>query len=289
MVRAVVVARHRVERVVAGVEARAVHALDADPRGAVAEAEVVLRSAQHVVGLLADEELAPAGVDQVTGEELAPAAGVVLHDHAVPLVAGPQVDVGDARADHLGAHVGVHAQQVALQLAAVNLERGNRRVPVRPHAVVVVHRRRLVGLPRPVEVEAVLRRMVLDEVVVEAEFLAQVNGRDLDGGLAELPVFEHLRVGARLDQRNPDARNVEQEVACLAVARPATAHDDHVVVVHLWNLIESASGGAVMVAPRPAGRQVARLTPVPRVGMMSPLRVRGAVPTQRGRHGRRQA
>jgi hypothetical protein len=81
------------------------------------------------------------------------------------------------------------------------------------------------------EVEPVLGRMVLDQVVVEPELLAQVNRGDFDSGFSELAVLENLFVGARFDEGDADPRDIEEQVTRLAIAGPAAPHDHDIVQV----------------------------------------------------------
>ena len=103
-----------------------------------------------------------------------------------------------------------------------------------PNVEIIVDRLRLIDRLWPMEVEAVLRGVILDQVLVQLEFLVEKHGADLDQRLADFHLAIFCPGSLRIDQANPNPGNLEHEMARLAEAGKPGSHNEDIVDGPIW-------------------------------------------------------
>ena len=211
-----------------GVPHAAVERLVADPvdvgealEAAPHRADQVMRLGHAQPELARERALAPGRVDHPARAH-ALGAGRALDRELVALAPLAERDLGHARADpHLDPLAAAHLDQVGLEPRAVELERGVERQVDRAELAHLGERD--VALRAVEEIaDAVLRQVILVEVLRELLAAHEVVGRDLDGRLADL---ERSAAAAALEHGDREIRQAHAQLAREQRARDAAADD----------------------------------------------------------------
>ena len=80
------------------------------------------------------------------------------------------------------------------------------------------------------QVQPVLGRMVLHQVLIQTEFLVGEQGSNLDHRFTDFVDLAHLFAVSRLNDCDLDAGNIEEKVPGLPLASQSSTHDDYIVL-----------------------------------------------------------